>query len=252
MGGEDYNAMPGPAAWRSAQRAKLVCMRELAVEAERTRWDERITSHLVSGFELPAGTVLGFCWPYRNEYDARAALSELGRHGITAALPEVTGKREPLQFRKWWPGAPMHSGAYGIPVPDATEIVMPDVILVPMNGFDSRGFRLGYGGGYFDRTIAALERRVVAIGVAYELAKMESIDPHQGDVAMDFVVTEAGTHVAGGVPLVGVDAGDCRRCFSALLAARRLPRATCGPAYSSPVCYAREFPGYFGDGDRDA
>jgi 5,10-methenyltetrahydrofolate synthetase len=243
---EDHDATADTADWRSAQRAKLVCLRELAAQSERTRWAERITAHLLGGFELPADTVLGFCWPYRNEYDARAAVLGLSGEGVTAALPEVTGKREPLQFRKWWPDAPMRSGAYGIPVPEGTEVVVPDVLLVPMNGFDRRGFRLGYGGGYIDRTIAALERRVVSIGVAYELARLDCVHPHAADVVMDFVVTEAGIYVAGGAPLVKVDGEDCRRCFAALLAARRLPRASCGAGYSSPVCYAAEFPEYFG------
>ena len=246
MSNEDYDATADAGDWRSGERAKLVCMRELAAQSDRVRWDEGITAHLFSGFELPAETVLGFCWPYRNEYDARTAVLGLRGKGVTPALPEITGKREPLQFRKWWPDAPMRSGAYGIPVPDRTDIVVPDVLLVPMNGFDRRGFRLGYGGGYFDRTIAALERRVVAIGVAYELARIGTIHPHAADVAMDFVVSEAGIYVAGGAPLVEVDGDECRRCFAALLAARRLPRAFCGEGYSSPVCYAAEFPDYFG------
>ena len=252
MGNEDYEGAADAGESRSSERAKLVCMRELAAQSDRMHWDERITAHLLGGFGLPADTVLGFCWPYRNEYDARAAVLGLSGEGVTSALPEVTGKREPLQFRKWWPDAPMRSGAYGIPVPEGTEVVVPDVLLVPMNGFDRRGFRLGYGGGYFDRTIAALERRVVSVGVAYELARIDSIHPHAGDVAMDFVVTEAGIYVAGGAPLVEVDGAECRRCFAALLAARRLPRASWGAGYSSPVCYAAEFPAYFGGGDRDA
>lgn len=232
----------GAAAWRSVERAALVSRRELAPEAERTSWSERITQHLSDGFEVPAETILGFCWPYRREYDARAVVGQWCGKGATAALPEITGRHEPLQFRKWWPGAPMRSGAYDIRVPDGTQIVVPDILIVPMNGFDNRGFRLGYGGGYFDRTIAALDGRVVAIGVAYEVARLETIHPHAGDLPMDFVVTEAGLRVAGGVPLVSVDAQSSRQCFAALLAARRLPRASCGSAYSSPVCYAAEFP----------
>lgn len=246
MESEDDKVGAAVGARRSTERAALVSRRERAPEAERTSWNERITQHLIDGFDMPADTVLGFCWPYRSEYDARAVIGRWCGNGVTAALPEITGRHVPLQFRKWWPDAPMRSGAYDIPVPDGTEIVVPDVLIIPMNGFDSRGFRLGYGGGYFDRTIAALGRRVVAIGVAYELAGVETIHPHADDLPMDFVVTEAGLHVAGGVPLVGVDAQSSRQCFSALLAARRLPRASCGAAYSSPVCYAAEFPDYFG------
>lgn len=249
MDSDDDKAGTAGGARRSTERAALVSRREQAPAAERASWNQRITQHLSDGFEIPAETIVGFCWPYRSEYDARAVIGQWCAKNVTAALPELTGRREPLQFRKWWPGAPMRSGAYDIPVPSGTELVLPDVLIVPMNGFDSRGFRLGYGGGYFDRTIAALERRVVSIGVAYELARIETIDPHADDMPMDFVVTEAGLHVAGGVPLVPVDSAACRQCFAALLAARRLPRASCGSGYSSPVCYAAEFPDYFGDSD---
>jgi len=239
-------------AWRKTRRAELVSRRERVPEPERRSWNERITAHLLGGFEMPVEAVVGYCWPYRAEYDARFAVRRWREQGVTAALPEVPGQNAPLRFRTWWPAAPMRRGVYDIPVPEGTDIVVPDVLIVPMNAFDGCGFRLGYGGGYFDRTLAALERRVVSIGVAYELARIETIDPQAHDIPMDFVVTEAGIRVAGGVALAGVEAEESRKCFAALLRARRLPRATGGSgAYSSPVCYAGEFPDYFGDGSRD-
>jgi hypothetical protein len=133
-------------------------------------------------------------------------------------------------------------------VPDGTEVVVPDVAIVPMNAFDGCGYRLGYGGGYFDRTLAACGRRMVAIGVAYDLLRVETIHPQPHDVPMDFVVTESGIHAGGGEPLVEVDAAESRRRFEALLVARGLPRAAYSDAgYSSPACYAADFPGYFGE-----
>ena len=95
------------------------------------------------------------------------------------------------------------------PVPDGTEVLAPDFAIVPMNGCDDRGYRLGYGGGYFDRTLAACERRVIAIGVAYEILRVPTIYPQAHDIPMDFIVTERGMHAAGGEPLechVGVAA----------------------------------------------
>ena len=236
------------AAWRKAQRAGLVSRRENVPEAERKSWNERISAHLGGGFAIPAETIVGFCWPYRGEYDARFCVRRWRDEGAIAALPEVTARDAPLRFRKWWPGAPMRRGVYGIPVPNGTEIVVPDILIVPMNAYDGRGFRLGYGGGFFDSTLEALARRVIAVGVSYEMLRVATIHPQTHDVPMDFVVTEAGIDVAVGAPLQGVDADGSRICFAALLAARRLPRATCGAGgYSSPACYAAEFPGYFGD-----
>ena len=101
----------------------------------------------------------------------------------------------------------MRAGVYDIPVPDGTEIVVPDMAVVPMNGFDARGYRLGYGGGFFDRTLAALERKPISIGVGFDLARMPTIHPQPHDVAMDFIVTEAGAYRVepAGLAEAGID-----------------------------------------------
>src|SRR5262245_39582710 len=155
-------------AWRKARRGELIARRVALSHEERQSWNDRMTALLKDGFLLTPGTVIGFCWPYRGEFDARFAVRSWRNQGATAALPEVVEKARPLQFRKWWPGAPMRLGVYDIPVPSGTEVLQPDAALVPMNGFDKHGYRLGYGGGYFDRTLAALERRVLSIGVTFE------------------------------------------------------------------------------------
>ena len=94
-----------------------------------------------------------------------------------------------------------------------------------MNGFDAHGYRLGYGGGYFDRTLAALERRVLTIGVSYETLRLSTIHPQPHDIAMDFIVTEAGLYRAGGNPLALIDAAECAQAAKLLLKVRNLPRA---------------------------
>lgn len=233
--------------WRKDRRAELIAKRADSPLDTRTAWNARITDHLVRNFEIPAESIVGFCWPYKGEFDARFAVRHWRDRGALAALPEVVRNKAPLQFRSWRPGVPMRPGVYDIPVPDGTAIVEPDLAVVPMNGFDSRGFRLGYGGGFFDRTLAALERRAIAIGVAYEMLRMESIHPQPYDIPMDFVVTEDGVYAAGGEPLEKVDEAACRQRFARLLAAKRLPRAAYRDGYSSPVCYADQFPGYFGE-----
>ena len=235
-------------AWRKSQRALLVARREAFGEVQRKAWNERITTHLLDGIEVPPRSIVAFCWPYRGEFDPRFAIRRWRESGAIAALPEVAGKGQPLQFRKWWPGAPMRAGVYDIPVPDGTELVLPDLAIVPMNGFDRGGYRLGYGGGFFDRTLAAYERRVIAVGVSYEALRLDTIFPQSHDIPMDFVVTEAGVYAAGGeaLELLPPEVTRCR--IASLSAARGLPRAAHRPAgYSSPACYAAEFPGYFGE-----
>ncbi|MFN7088186.1 MAG: 5-formyltetrahydrofolate cyclo-ligase, partial [Burkholderiales bacterium] len=156
-------------AWRKAQREALIARRVALDKAQRAAWNAQLTELLWRGFPAIPGMVAGFCWPYKGEFDARFVIRRWREQGVIAALPEVAAKGEPLRFRKWWPGAALAPGVYDIPVPVGTDVVVPDVALVPMNGFDEQGFRLGYGGGFFDRTLAAHDRRMLAIGVGFEL-----------------------------------------------------------------------------------
>jgi hypothetical protein len=130
-------------------------------------------------------------------------------------------------------------------------LLVPDAAIVPMNGYDAQGFRLGYGGGYFDRTLQALSPRPLAIGVAFEFARLPSIRPQPHDVPMDFVVTEAGIHVTSEAGMVRVSAGQCGDHVRRLCQERGLPRRRIevSGTHVSPPCYAGEFPGYFGDDD---
>ena len=234
--------------WRKARRAELIERRAARSPAERQAWNQLITAHLLSGFDIPAQAVIGFCWPYKGEFDARHAVRRWRERGVTAALPEVIAYGAPLRFRTWWPGAPMRCGVYDIPFPADTPEVLPDIAIVPMNGFDDRGYRLGYGGGFFDRTLAGSEPRTVSIGVSYEMLRLPTIEPQPHDIPMDFIVTEAGIYAGGGEALTSVDASESRRRTARLMTSRRLPRAAyASNEYSSPVCYADQFPGYWGE-----
>jgi 5-formyltetrahydrofolate cyclo-ligase len=135
--------------------------------------------------------VLGICWPFKAEFDARPLAERLRGQGWKIALPAVVDKREPLEYRLWEPGMAMASGVYDIPVPEARNVVRPDVVLAPLVGFDAENYRLGYGGGYFDRTLAALAPRPVAIGVGFEVQHLDSVHPRPHDIPMDVIVTEA-------------------------------------------------------------
>lgn len=211
-------------AWRKARREHWIAWRGAVPETQRVAWGERMTASLCAMLPAPQKAVIGFCWPFKAEFDARFAVHHWREQGAMAALPEVTGKAQPLRFSQWWPGAPMTRGVYDIPIPDGTPVVLPDIAIVPMNAFDGRGYRLGYGGGYFDRTLAALERRVVAIGVTWDACRVPSIFPQAHDIAMDFVVTEAGIYSGGGEPLVLLDAATGAARVQTLLRQRGLPR----------------------------
>jgi hypothetical protein len=163
----------------------------------------------------------------------------------------VLEKKQPMIFRLWTQATEMTSGIWDIPVPKDSETVVPDLVLAPVVGFDEARYRLGYGGGYFDRTLAALERRVLAIGIGFEALRLPTIYPQPHDIPMDFVVTEAGIHRAGGTKLAWLDAAKSAADAASMLESRRLPRrrspvanvteTTQTGAYSSPPCYAHEF-----------
>ncbi|HMN82567.1 MAG TPA: 5-formyltetrahydrofolate cyclo-ligase [Burkholderiaceae bacterium] len=168
-------------------------------------------SSAVASPALPATPppVLGFCWPHRGEFDARPLAARFIAQGGRAALPVVAARGAALQFRRWEPGAAMAAGDHGIPVPAAGEPLSPDLMLVPLVGFDEAGYRLGYGGGYFDRTLAGLAR-AHTIGVGYESARVRSIEPQPHDLPMRWIVTEAGVFESGAERLQPVAAHDVR------------------------------------------
>jgi 5,10-methenyltetrahydrofolate synthetase len=141
---------------------------------------------------LPVPRCVAFCWPIKHEPDVRAAVEQWAKLGAQAALPVVVNADAPLAFRGWSGETVLVPDRYGIPTPLAGAFVLPDLILLPLNGFDAAGYRLGYGGGYFDRTLAALCPRPLAVGVGFEINRIASIRPDSHDQRLDWIVTEAG------------------------------------------------------------
>jgi 5,10-methenyltetrahydrofolate synthetase len=210
--------------WRRAERERLIAARERLDAATRERLRQRIDAHLWGSFPGLAAARVGFCWPIRGEYDARGLAERLRACGAVTALPVVIAPRQPLAFREWHPGVALASGPLGIPYPVGSDLVVPTAVLVPMNGWDGAGHRLGYGGGFFDRTLASMATKPVAIGVGYELARIETIRPQGWDIPMDWVVTERGVYRRDPEGLVFLGAP-----------------ASGGPsALASPACYAAE------------
>ena len=210
--------------WRQEQRTALLARRQAATPAERAGWNDTSNALLATGVPLLRGMVVGFCWPYKGEVDPRPLIHQLREQGSRVALPVVVAKGQPLEFREWWPGAPMKPGALGIPMPEGTPVLLPDAVLVPAVGFSAQGWRLGYGGGYFDRTLASLSPQPLKIGLAHELARIPTIHAQPHDIPMDFVVTEAGLHAVADGAILRLDAAACAQRAAGLATARGLPR----------------------------
>ena len=176
--------------WRKAERERLIALRQSLPPEERRRRGARIEAALRDLLAERPG-ILGVYWPFRAEFDPRSLIDWAIAAGRTVALPVVVDKKGPLEYRAWRPGEKLVDGVWNIPVPEKRDIVRPATVLAPLVGFDAACYRLGYGGGYFDRTLAALSPRAFAIGVGFEGQRLETIYPQSFDVPMDAVVTEA-------------------------------------------------------------
>lgn len=201
-------APPGDlAAWRRDLRRTLLDRRLAAGAAQRQCWAQSILASLQALLGRPDGRVLGFCWPYQGEADVTPVVRRWIEGGGIAALPVVLRPRQPMVFRRWDPSAAMTRGVYDIPIPADAPEVLPQLLLVPLTGFDEAGYRLGYGGGFFDRTVAEMRPRPQLIGVGFELSRIDSIHPQAHDVPMDLIVTERGVvprgagHDAPAIPI---------------------------------------------------
>lgn len=181
-----------PLVFRAALRREKLAAR-LALDAPtRGALSARIEAHLATLLMPLSPRTLAFCAPVRGEFDVRPLASLLLHRGWRAAMPIAEVANAPMSFRRWTPAAKMGIDRHGIPIPAAGPHVAPDIVLLPLLAFDPRGYRLGYGGGYFDRTLAMLVPRPLAIGVGFELARVADIQPQPHDLPLDAIVTEAG------------------------------------------------------------
>jgi 5,10-methenyltetrahydrofolate synthetase len=178
------------ARWRAAERKRLIEAR-LAFDAqERQARSDRIAAKLDRIVGKLGGRIISSYWPFRGEPDLRNWSIRIIERGGRIALPVVIRKGWPLEFRIWSPGDPLERGALDILVPARGPSVQPDVALAPVVGFDAANYRLGYGGGFFDRTLAAMPRRAFVIGIGYAESRLTTIYPQPHDIAMDAIVTD--------------------------------------------------------------
>lgn len=184
--------------WRAALRRDMLMRRDALPAAEHAALSACIVAHLLAltaadgAQPLAAGGCVGICWPVRNEPDVRAAGAVWRGLGIVTALPVVVAADAPLAFRSWSDATPLAPDRYGIPTPQSGAWVTPAVLILPLNAFDAAGYRLGYGGGFFDRTLASLTPRPLAIGVGFECNRVTSIRPQEHDQKLDWIVSEDG------------------------------------------------------------
>ena len=180
-------------AWRRTARSRILDERRRDARA-----DKKLRALAIGGLleELAPefrGRTLGFYWPMKGELDLVPFVRKLLPSLVGAALPVIVEKRQPLEFWQWSADTKLRNdGIWNIPFPAERVLAQPDVLIVPLLGFDAAGYRLGYGGGYYDRTLAVLRPRPRLIGVGYELGRLPSIDPQPHDIPMDVIVTEAG------------------------------------------------------------
>ncbi|WP_407941791.1 5-formyltetrahydrofolate cyclo-ligase [Mesorhizobium neociceri] len=177
--------------WRKAEREQLIAAR-LAVSADtRTTMSQAIAKGLDAVIGNIAGRMVSLYWPFRGEPDLRPWMASINERGGHTALPVVIEKGQPLVFRAYVPGDRLEKGVWNIPIPAEGDPVLPDIVISPIVGIDPRNYRLGYGGGFFDRTLAAMPFKPLVIGVGYELQRIATIYPQLHDIPMDRLVTEA-------------------------------------------------------------
>lgn len=176
-------------AWRKDERTRLLGARRAMPGAVRRAASEAIADTLSEILAGRRGEIVSLYWPINHEPNLIPLMERLP--DIRFALPVVVERGKPLLFRAWRKGEELARGIWNIPVPVAAREVEPDILVAPVVGYDSSCFRLGYGGGFFDRTLAKLPGRRV-FGVGYASARIPTIHPLLHDIPMSAIVTEKG------------------------------------------------------------
>ena len=180
---------------KQAVRQQMKALRAQVGVIERQRAANQVVKHLPELLDLGKGASLGLYHPFEDEFDTRPLANTLWQKGLELSLPVVVGAQEPLLFRPWISNEPLLSGAFNTRAPgDKGLSVLPDMLLIPLLAFDDRGVRLGYGGGFYDRTLADLRlgKGVLAIGLAYGFQRVERLPAEPHDQRLDYILTPAG------------------------------------------------------------
>ncbi len=179
--------------FRTAERARLYELRKLVPPAERSFISSTLSDLLDREIGPISGQKIAVYWPIKGEPNLREWMTRIHSLGVTVALPVVVRRASPVEFHEWTPDCQMRRGFWDIPVPDCTNVVEPDIIVVPLLGVDQNRFRLGNGGGYYDRTLVMLTEALITIGVGHAFSRIKTIFPMPWDVPMDKVILSDGS-----------------------------------------------------------
>ena len=177
--------------WRKAKRLELIERRMAKSADERNRDSEPVLQRLLELIDVSSYPTVGLYWPIRGEIDLRPLARRHVACGGRVGLPVVVQSAAPVEFWLWEPGVPLVRGQWDIPVPKERRPVTPDLLVIPLVGFDRALYRLGYGGGFYDRTLAAATPRPRTIGIGFADAELPTIHPQRHDIPMDRIVTNA-------------------------------------------------------------
>jgi 5-formyltetrahydrofolate cyclo-ligase len=176
--------------WRKGKRTTIIAQRMARDAEDRKRLSHPVIEYLKGAIDVARYPVLGVYWPIRGEIDLRDFARRHVEAGGVVGLPVVVQDAAPVEFWRWQPGVALKRGHWNIPVPPERDVVQPQLLVVPLVGFDAGRYRLGYGGGFYDRTLAAATPRPHTIGVAFADAELDTIYPQPHDIPMDVIVTE--------------------------------------------------------------
>lgn len=180
--------------WRKTERDRLIADRLVTNAEYRQITSEKIASALDTYIGNLEGLTISTYWPFCGEPDLRPWMDSVTRRGGQCALPIVIERGHPLIFRRWQAGDPLVGGVWNIPVPTEGPAISPHIVIAPVVGFDPQCYRLGYGGGFFDRTLAAMGAKPRVGGVGYGSALIPTIHLQPHDIPMNVVITEQRIH----------------------------------------------------------
>ena len=183
---------PEVKAWRREARQKILAARAAIAAPLRITLAKRVMGRLKQALK-DRPQPISFYWPIKAEPDLRPLMQELDAAGVAVCLPVAIRLGEPLRFRPWRKGCKMERGFWNIPVPAAAEEMVPRTLIAPVVGYDGLSYRLGYGGGFFDRTLAQYGESGAAVGVGYSMFELRTIHPQPHDIRMTAIVTQTGS-----------------------------------------------------------
>ena len=178
--------------WRDVQRKRLIDLRLALPLEERNRLTDKIVEEIQQQIEPGPDLRVSVYWPYRGEPALHELMSNWHAKGARIALPVVVNKHSPMIFREWTPGCELERGVLKIPIPTNGAELIPNVVIAPLVGFDRQCYRLGYGGGFFDRTLASISPRPFIIGIGHPKLELPTIFPQPHDIPMDIIISGEG------------------------------------------------------------